>query len=51
MIYGCARVSKLTPDRLAHAPKLVDQGRTPTEATKIMEVSHATLYGALRLER
>jgi len=39
---------KLTPDRLAHARKLIDQGRTPTEAAKIVGVGRATLYGALR---
>jgi len=42
------RKVKLTPDRLAHARKLIDQGRTPTEAAKIVGVGRATLYGALQ---
>jgi hypothetical protein len=41
------RKPKLTPDRLAHARKLIDQGKTPTEAAKIMGVSRATVYRAL----
>ena len=39
---------KLTPDRLAHARKLIDQGNTPTEAAKIIGIGRATLYGALQ---
>jgi DNA invertase Pin-like site-specific DNA recombinase len=46
--FGCK--VKLTPDRLAHARKLIDQGRTPTEATKIIEVSRSFLYRALQRE-
>jgi DNA invertase Pin-like site-specific DNA recombinase len=42
------RKVKLTPDRLTHARKLIDQGRTPTEAAKIVGVGRATLYGALQ---
>ncbi|MGD0109457.1 MAG: recombinase family protein [Rhodopila sp.] len=42
------RKVKLTPDRLTHARKLIDQGRTPTEAAKIVGVSRSTLYGALQ---
>ena len=41
---------KLTPDRMAHARKLIDQGKTPTEAAKLMAVSRATLYRALQRE-
>jgi DNA invertase Pin-like site-specific DNA recombinase len=44
------RKVKLTPDKLAHARKLIDQGRTPTEAAKIVGVGRATLYGALQHE-
>ena len=44
------RKVKLTPDRLAHARKLIDQGKTPTEAAKIMGIGRATLYGALQRE-
>ena len=44
------RKPKLTPDRLTHARTLIDQGKTPTEAAKIMGVGRATLYGALQRE-
>jgi DNA invertase Pin-like site-specific DNA recombinase len=44
------RKPKLAPDRLAHARKLIDQGKTPSEAAKIMGVGRATLYGALQRE-
>ena len=44
------RKPKLTPDRLTHARKLIDQGKTPTRAAKIMVVSRATLYRALQRE-
>ena len=44
------RKPKLTPDRLTHARKLIDQGKTPTEAAKIMGIGRATLYGALQRE-
>ena len=42
------RKAKLTPERLAHARKLIEQGRTPTEAAKIIGVGRATLYRALQ---
>ncbi len=42
------RKVKLTPDNLTHARKLIDQGRTPTEAAKIEGVGRATLCGALQ---
>lgn len=42
------RKVKLTADKLTHARKLIDHGRTPTEAAKIVGVSRATLYGALQ---
>ena len=42
------RKVKLTPDRLAHARKLIDQGKTPTEAAKIIGVGRATIYRALQ---
>jgi DNA invertase Pin-like site-specific DNA recombinase len=44
------RKVKLTADRMNHARTLIDQGRTPTEAAKIMAVSRATLYRALQRE-
>ena len=44
------RKPKLTPDRIAHARKLINQGTTATEAAKIMGVGRATLYGALQRE-
>jgi transposase-like protein len=42
------RKAKLTPDRLAHAHKLIDQGKSPTEAAKIIGVARATIYRALQ---
>ncbi len=42
------RKPKLTPDRLTHAQKLIEQRKTPTQAAKIMDVSRATLYRALQ---
>ena len=39
---------KLTADRLSHARKLIDQGKTPTEAAKIIGIGRTTLYGALQ---
>jgi DNA invertase Pin-like site-specific DNA recombinase len=44
------RKTKLTPDRLAHARTLIDQGKTPTQAAKLVAVSRATLYRALQRE-
>lgn len=44
------RKTKLTPDRLAHARKMIDHGTTPTDAAKIIAVSRATLYRALQRE-
>jgi DNA invertase Pin-like site-specific DNA recombinase len=44
------RKLKLTADRLATARKLIDDGKTPTQAAKIMGVSRATVYRALRRE-
>ena len=41
---------KLTPERLAHARKLIDQGTTPTDAAKMIGVSRATVYRALQRE-
>src|SRR5208283_1488379 len=42
------RKAKLTPDRLAHARKLIDQGKSPTEAAKIIGIPRATIYRALQ---
>jgi Enterobacteriaceae phage serine recombinase len=42
------RKAKLTPDRLAHACKLIDQGKSPTEAAKIIGIARATIYRALQ---
>jgi DNA invertase Pin-like site-specific DNA recombinase len=44
------RKVKLTPDRLAHARKLIDHGTTPTQAAKMIGVSRATVYRALQRE-
>src|SRR6202046_1178669 len=44
------RKAKLTPDRISHARKLIQQGTTPTDAAKIMGVGRATLYSALQRE-
>jgi DNA invertase Pin-like site-specific DNA recombinase len=44
------RKPKLTSDRLTHARTLIDRGKTPTQAAKIMDVSRATLYRALQRE-
>ena len=41
---------KLTPERFTHAQKLVQQGKTPTQAAKLVGVSRATLYRALQRE-
>jgi DNA invertase Pin-like site-specific DNA recombinase len=40
----------LTSDRLAHARQLIDQGKTPTEAARMIGVSRATVYRALQRE-
>jgi DNA invertase Pin-like site-specific DNA recombinase len=42
------RKPKLTADRLAHARKLIDEGTTPTQAAKMIDVSRATVYRALQ---
>ena len=44
------RKAKLTPERLTHARKLIDQGTTPTQAAKMIGVSRATVYRALQRE-
>jgi len=44
------RKAKLTPDRLAHARKIINQGTTPTDAAKIIGIGRATLYRALQRE-
>jgi DNA invertase Pin-like site-specific DNA recombinase len=44
------RKPKLTPDRLAHARKLIQQGTRPTDAAKIIGIGRATLYAALQRE-
>jgi len=36
------RKSKMTPDRLAHARKIINQGTTPTDAAKIIGIGRAT---------
>ena len=41
---------KLTSDRLSHARKLIDQGKTATEAARIIGIGHKTLYDALQRE-
>jgi DNA invertase Pin-like site-specific DNA recombinase len=42
------RKVKLTPDRLAHARKLIEQGTRPTDAAKIIGIGRTTLYDALQ---
>ena len=42
------RKLKLTPDRLAHARKMINLGKTPTEAAKIIGIGRTTLYRALQ---
>ena len=44
------RKSKPTPDRLAHARKMINSGTTPTDAAKIIDIGRATLYRALQRE-
>ena len=44
------RTVKLTPDRLAHARKLIEQGRRATDAAKIIGIGCTTLYDALQRE-
>jgi Helix-turn-helix domain of resolvase len=44
------RKVKLTPDRLAHARKLIEQGTRPTDAAKIIGIGRTTLYDALQRE-
>jgi DNA invertase Pin-like site-specific DNA recombinase len=44
------RKAKLTPTRLAHAQKLIDQGITPTQAAKMIGVSRAIVHRALQRE-
>lgn len=44
------RKVKLTPDRLAHARKLIEQGARPTDAAKIIGIGRTTLYDALQRE-
>jgi DNA invertase Pin-like site-specific DNA recombinase len=39
---------KLTPERLSHARKLIQQGTRPADTAKIIGVGHATLYSALQ---
>ena len=41
---------KLTPDRLAHARKLIEQGTRPTNAAKMIGIGRSTLYDALQRE-
>jgi DNA invertase Pin-like site-specific DNA recombinase len=44
------RKAKLTPDRLYHARKLIEQGTRPTDAAKIIGIGRTTLYSALQRE-
>jgi DNA invertase Pin-like site-specific DNA recombinase len=37
------RKTRLTPDRLAHGRKLIEQGTRPTDAAKIIDISRTTL--------
>jgi DNA invertase Pin-like site-specific DNA recombinase len=38
------RKPKLTPEKIAHAQRLIDQGESPAEVARSFEVSVATLY-------
>ncbi len=40
-----------TPGRLVHARNLIDQGSAPTQVTKMIGVSRATVYPTLQRER
>ena len=44
------RKPKLTPDRLAHARKLIEEGTRATDAAKIIGIGRTTLYDALQRE-
>src|ERR1700676_2638277 len=44
------RKAKLTPDRFAHARKMINQGTTPTDAAKIIGIGQAPLSRALQRE-
>jgi DNA invertase Pin-like site-specific DNA recombinase len=44
------RKPTVTPDRLHQARKLIRDGKTPTEAAKLMGIGRATLYRALQQE-
>src|ERR1700732_3042764 len=44
------RKPKLTPDRLAHARKMIERGTTPTDAAKTIGIGRATLYRASQHE-
>jgi DNA-binding phage protein len=44
------RKTKLAPDRLAHARKMIERGTTLTDVAKIIGIGRATLYKALQRE-
>ncbi len=44
------RKAKLTPERLAHARKIINQGTTATDAAKMIGIGRTTLYRALQRE-
>ena len=44
------RKTKLTPDRMAHARKMIERGTTATDAAKIIGIGRATFYRALQRE-
>jgi DNA invertase Pin-like site-specific DNA recombinase len=44
------RKTKLAPDRLAHARRIINQGTTPTAPAKIIGIGRATLYRASQRE-
>ena len=44
------RKQTVTPDRLDHARKLIRDGKTPTEAAKILRIGRSTLYRSLQNE-
>jgi DNA invertase Pin-like site-specific DNA recombinase len=42
------RKPKVTVDCLNHARKLIRDGKTPTQAAKLLRIGRATLYRALQ---
>jgi Enterobacteriaceae phage serine recombinase len=41
------RKPKLSPQQIAHARKLVENGESPTQVAQLLKVARSTLYAAL----